>query len=83
MNTKKMLTVSNALYIAKKLSNFDSLVEKPVNYMMKRINYKHLRTKGNICSFHSKIEPCQSICQNREIVEQLKIAIHNTQNGFP
>ena len=64
MNTKKMLTVSNALYIVKKRSNFDSLVEKPVNYMMKGINYK-----GNIHNFHSKIEPCQSIRQNGEIVE--------------
>ena len=69
MNTKKMLTVSNTLYIVKKRSNFDSLVEKPVNYMMKGINYKHLRTKGNIHNFHSKIEPCQSIRQNGEIVE--------------
>lgn len=37
--------------------------------MMKGINYKHLRTKGNIHNFHSKIDPCQSIRQNGEIVE--------------
>ena len=69
MNTKKMLTVSNTLYIVKKRSNFDLLVEKPVNYIVNRTIYKHLRTKSNIHSLYDKVDPRQSISDNCEIVE--------------